>query len=421
MVPAQEAAAADPNATDPGLSDPALSDPFEDFNRAMGAAGDATPYPALSALRASGGVHVGMPDLGLVDQDPDNPMFTAYSFEAVRTVLGDPELFSSAGYAELMGAVLGRTILQMDPPEHGAYRSILQQAFTKVAMQRWEVELVEPLVNRMIDEFIDDGGTDLVRNLLFAFPVRVIAELLGLPEEDLPEFHSLAVQVIGVTVDMDRATSASVELEGMLAPILAARRAAPADDMISLLTVAEHDGQRLTDDEIYSFCRLLLPAGAETTYRSSSNLLYGLLTHPDQLDAVRADRTLLAAAIEEGIRWEPPLLVITRGVTRDTELAGTSIPGGGTVICNMGSANRDETRWPDSASFDIFRERKAHIGFAHGAHMCLGMHLARMETQVALNAIFDRLPDLRFDPDAAHPFISGHLFRAPPRLDVVWG
>lgn len=396
------------------------SDPFEEFNRAMGAVGDATPYPLLAELRAGAAVHAGVPDMGLVDQDPDNPTFTAYTYDTVRTVLGDPRTFSSAGYGAIMGAVLGRTILQMDPPEHGAYRSILQQAFTKVAMQRWEDELVRPLVNHMIDAFVDDGRTDLVRNLLFGFPVHVIAELLGLPEADLPEFHRLAVQVIGVSVDMDKATSASVELERMLAPILAERRAAPTDDMISLLATAEHDGQRLTDEEIYSFCRLLLPAGAETTYRSSSNLLFGLLSDPAQLDAIRADRSLLAAATEEGIRWEPPLLIITRGVTRDTELGGTAIPAGSTVVVNLGSANRDETRWADPSAFDIFRERKPHIGFAHGPHMCLGMHLARMETAVCLNALFDRLPDLRFDPDAPPPFISGQIFRSPPRLDVVW-
>jgi cytochrome P450 len=336
-------------------------------------------------------------------------------------VLGDPETYSSAGYAEIMGAVLGRTILQMDPPEHGAYRSILQQAFTKVAMQRWEAELVAPLVERMIDGFVDDGKTDLVRNLLFMFPVQVIADLIGLPEEHLPEFHRLAVEVIGVTVDMERATRASVELERLLAPILAAKRDEPSDDMMSLLATAEHDGQRLTDEEIYSFCRLLLPAGAETTYRSSSNLLFGLLGDRRQYEAVRDDRSLLPAAIEEGIRWEPPLLLITRGVTRDTELLGTPIPQGSTVITNMGAANRDESRWPDPTTFDIFRERKPHIGFAHGPHMCLGMHLARMETAVALNAVFDRLPDVRVDPDAPEPYISGQLFRAPPRLDVVWG
>lgn len=403
------------------VMDPDVGDPFDDFNRAMGAQGDASPYPVLAELRAAAGVHVGVPDMGLTEQDPDNPTFTAYSYDAVRTVLGDPETFSSAGYAEIMGAVLGRTILQMDPPEHGAYRSILQQAFTKVAMQRWEVELVEPLVDRMIDAFVTDGRTDLVRSLLFGFPVQVIADLLGLPEDHLPEFHRLAVEVISVSVDMDRAARASAELETLLAPILAEKRAAPSDDMLSLLATAEHDGQRLTDEEIYSFCRLLLPAGAETTYRSSSNLLFGLLHHRDQLDAVRDDRSLLPAAIEEGIRWEPPLLIITRGVTRDTEVEGVAMPAGSSVITNMGAANHDERRWSDPERFDIFRERKPHIGFAHGPHMCLGMHLARMETAVALNAIFDRLPDLRIDPDAPEPYISGMLFRAPPRLDVVWG
>ena len=396
-------------------------DPFEAFNEAMGAGSDASPYPMLRELRESAPVHIGMPDMGIVDQDPDNPMFSAYSYDAVRAVLGDAATFSSGGYSAIMGAVLGRTILEMDPPEHGAYRSILQQAFTKVAMQRWETELVEPLVHHMIDAFADDGRTDLVRNLLFGFPVQVIAELLGLPEEDLPEFHRLGVQVIGVTVDMDLATKASIELGRLLTPILAERRDAPADDMISLLATAEHDGQRLTDEEIFSFCRLLLPAGAETTYRSSSNLLFGLLSNPAQLDAVRNDRSLLAPATEEGIRWEAPLLLITRGVVHDTELDGVPLPEGSTVVLSLGAANRDESRWRDAATFDIFRERKAHIGFAHGAHMCLGMHLARMETAVALNAIFDRLPDLRFDPDAPDPFISGQIFRSPLRLDVVWG
>jgi cytochrome P450 len=409
------------DAQDTIVIDDADGDPFEKFDRAMGAQGDATPYPVLAELRDAGGVHVGVPDMGLTEQDPDNPTFTAYSYDAVRTVLGDPETYSSAGYAEIMGAVLGRTILQMDPPEHGAYRSILQQAFTKVAMQRWEAELVEPLVNRMIDEFVDDGKTDLVRNLLFMFPVQVIADLIGLPAEHLPEFHRLAVEVISVSVDMDMAARASIELEKLLAPILAEKRESPSDDMMSLLATAEQDGQRLTDDEIFSFCRLLLPAGAETTYRSSSNLLFGLLSDRRQYEAVRDDRALLPTAIEEGIRWEPPLLIITRGVTRDTELGGLPVPAGASVITNMGAANRDETRWSDPDTFDIFRERKPHIGFAHGPHMCLGMHLARMETAVALNAIFDRLPDLRFDPDAPEPFISGMVFRAPPRLDVAWG
>ncbi len=397
-------------------------DPFEAFNRATGADGDATPYPGLAELRAKAGVHVGVPDMGLFENEPGLPAtFSAYSYDAVETIFKDPETFTSGGYGEVMGEVLGRTILEMDPPEHRAYRSILQQAFTKQEMARWQVELVAPMVDRLIDGFIEDGKVDLVRELLFPFPLNVIAALLGLPDSDLPAFHRLAVEIISVLIDMDIALRASAELHDMLLPIVTARRADPKDDMISVLAQAETDGQRLTDEEIISFCRLLLPAGAETTYRSSSNLLFGLLSHRDQFDALVSDRTLFPQAIEEGIRWEPPLLLVSRGVAQDTELDGIEMPQGSSVVVSVGSANHDAARWDDPESFDIFRDRRPHIGFAAGPHMCLGMHLARMETQTALGRVFDRMPNLRFDPDAPAPFISGTIFRAPPRLDVVWG
>jgi cytochrome P450 len=319
-----------------------------------------------------------------------------------------------------MGVVFGHSILEMDPPEHHAYRSILQQAFTRKAMDRWEAQLVAPLVHGMIDEFIDAGSADLVRQLLFPFPVAVIAALLGLPEADLPRFHRLAVELIGVSVDWDRAIRASEALRDYLSGIVADRRVNPADDMISVLACAEHDGQQLTDEDIYAFVRLLLPAGAETTYRSSSNLLFGLLSHPDQLEAVRSDRSLLPQAIEEGIRWEPPLLIIMRTAAQDTEVCGVPVPEKAAVICNLGSANHDDTRWERADDFDIFRPGQPHIGFASGPHTCLGMHLARMETRVAIEAVLDRLPALRFDPDQPAPYISGLTFRAPPALHLRW-
>ena len=396
-----------------------VDDPFEDFNRAMGADGDASPYPGFIEARALAPIHGSGLELE-GGWEAGGAVFTAYSYEAVHTVLGDGETFSSAGYGEVMGVVMGRSILEMDEPEHRTYRSILQQAFTRKEMERWETELVAPLVNRMVDEFIEDGRADLVRQLLFPFPVAVIAELLGLPAEDLPEFHRLAVQLIGVTVDWDRSVAASTQLREYFSHIVAARRMHPADDMISVLATAEQDGQHLTDEEIYAFLRLLLPAGAETTYRSSSNLLFGLLSHRPQFEALLADRDLMPQAIEEGIRWEPPLLIIARGATRDTEVCGVAVPAGSSVIVSLGAANHDESRWPDAETFDIFRERRPHIGFAHGPHLCLGMHLARMETTVVLNTLMDRLPGLRLDPAAGDQYISGSLFRAPPRLDVVW-
>ena len=196
----------------------------------------------------------------------------------------------------------------------------------------------------------------------------------------------------------------------------------PSDDVISVLTKAELDGESLDDAQICSFLRLLLPAGAETTYRSSSNLLFGLLTNPDQLDALRADRNFMNQAIEEGLRWEPPLLGIMRTATKRHRGRRHADPAAGSMVVREPRVRRTTTSatGPNAEEFDIFRPKRQHLAFAFGPHMCLGLHLARMETRVALTQILDRLPNLRLDPDAEAPFITGMVFRAPNSLPVVW-
>jgi cytochrome P450 len=289
-------------------------------------------------------------------------------------------------------------------------------------MDVWERELVRDVVNEQIDSFVDRSPkrADLVRELTFPFPVIVIARLLGLPREDLPMFHRRAVTVISAGFELDRARQASQELYEYFCAIIEERRAHPSDDVISVLAQAELEGTRLNDEEICSFLRLLLPAGAETTYRSSSNLLWGLLSHPHQLDALRNDRALMPQAIEEGLRWEPPLLGIMRTAARDVEVEGVFVPAGSMVAVNIGSANHDEKYWENAEEFDIFRPARQHLAFAWGPHMCLGLHLARMETRVALTQLLDRLPGLRFDPDADRTPITGAVFRAPQALNVTW-
>jgi cytochrome P450 len=402
-------------------------DPFEEFSRAMGAGRIENPYPDFAELRRDGGVVradvrrlMGLDDDATVDHLDMPDIFTVSTYEALCAVLRDGRTFSSSGYAEYMGPVLGHTILEMDEPEHHAYRNVLKQVFSRKAMAHWETEIVAPVVHAYIDEFVDAGRADLVRQLTMPFPMTVIADLLGLPRGDLDQFHRLAIELIGVSINWERGLAASGKLRDYFATILDERRRDPADDVISVLSTAEHEGLRLTDEEIFSFLRLLLPAGAETTYRSSSNLLVGLLNSPDQLDAVRADRSLVPQAIEEGLRWEPPLLTIMRTVTRDTELDGVHLPKDAVVVVNLGSANHDESRWTDPERFDIFRPPQQNLAFAFGAHLCLGMHLARMETTVLLNAVLDRLPGLRLDPDADPPAITGMTFRAPAAIPVVF-
>jgi cytochrome P450 len=407
-------------------------DPFEEFNRSAGMGVVENPYPMFALVRPEHPMKreeldgtVLVPEdseIEFMPLDRSVGLFTAYGFDAVQHVLKDGETFSSKGYAEIMGQVLGHSILEMDEPEHHLYRGLVQQAFSRKAMEVWERELVRDVVDEQIDDFVDRSPkkADLVREVTFPFPVIVIARLLGLPREDLPAFHRRAVTVISAGFDFERARRASQELYEYFCAIIEERRAHPSDDVISVLAQAELEGTRLDDEEICSFLRLLLPAGAETTYRSSSNLLWGLLSNPGQLDALRNDRNLMPQAIEEGLRWEPPLLGIMRTATHDTEVEGVFVPAGSMIAVNIGSANHDEKYWENSEEFDIFRAPRQHLAFAWGPHMCLGLHLARMETRVALTRLLDRLPGLRFDPEIEPLPITGAVFRAPQALHVTW-
>ena len=287
-------------------------------------------------------------------------------------------------------------------------------------MERWEHEIVNPVLHHYIDAFVERGRADLVGELMFVFPVHVIAIALGLPETDLPAFYRRAVEITNMANEIERGFAASQWLYDYLEPVLEDRRSEPREDLISLLAHAELDGQRLANDEIIAFCRLLLPAGAETTYRAASNMMLGLLLDQDQLDAVRADRSLVAAAIEEALRWEAPLTGISRTATADAVVAGVEIKSGSAVNTSLGSANHDPARWNDPKKFDIFRQPKSHLAFATGPHLCLGIHLARMEMRAVLERLLDRLPQLRLDPDAEPPTIAGLAFRAPATLPVIW-
>lgn len=407
-------------------------DPFEAFDRSYGPGLVRDPHSRFAELRREAPVQRGdlvtlsglrseLPVLDDLDIENDREVFTAFSYAAVERTFREAATFSSkTAENEGMELVMGHTILNMDEPEHRAYRGLVQQAFSRAAMARWESELVRPVIDRHIDAFAGRGSADLVRELTFTFPVEVISALLGLPESDLPLFHRLAVQLLLILSDIDRGLAASAELGEYFTGVVSERRARPKDDVISTLAHAELDGQRLTDEEIVAFLRLLLPAGAETTYRSSSNLLFGLLSNPDQWHALYADRSLLPQAIEEGLRWEPPLTMTARTAVTDTTLEGVAIPAGAEVIACMGAANRDEMRWEHPDRFDIFRPYKQHLAFAFGPHMCLGMHLARMETTCLLNTLMERLRNLRLDTESVDMDITGFIFRAPTRLPVMF-
>jgi cytochrome P450 len=385
---------------------------LEDFDDAV--AGDARdPYPELALARNAHPVQrLEMSDM---PHDQAHPVFLVYRYDDILDVLRDGETFSSAHIIEfIMGDVMGKYILVgMDNPGHRRYRALVSTAFRRSALARWEDELIQPVASELIDRFVGRGRAELVREFTFPYPTKVTAGLLGLPGEDYQQFQRWSTAILSVYSERDRAIAASAEVQEYLTGILGERRREPREDLISALAGAELDGERLTAEEIFSFLRLLLPAGVETTYRSTGNLLFSLLSRPGQLDAVRADRSLVPQAIEEALRFETPLLNATRLAVRDTVLSGVPIPAGSTLVLMLGAANRDETRWPDPDRFDIFRDPRVHISFSQGPHVCLGMHLARAEMSMALNLLLDRLPGLRLDPDAGDPYIRGQVFRSP--------
>ena len=347
--------------------------------------------------------------------------YELYRYEDCAAVLRDNDTFSSESIRAGMSVVMGPyPLVGMDEPEHKRLRSLVAQAFRHKTLAHFEDDLVVPVVDEMIDEFADRGSAELVRELTYRYPVQVIAVILGLPRDDFEQFHRWAAAIISIAARPMEAIRSSSDLKQYLEGVLEDRRAHPRDDLVSDLLAADIDGEQLGDEEIFSFLRLLLPAGAETTYRATGNLLFGLLTDPTQLDALRADRSLLTPAVEEAIRWEPPLLITSRVSLRDAEIAGTTIPAGAQVIPNIGSANRDETRWDHAEDFDLHREAKPLISFGVGPHMCLGMHLARMEMRAAVNRLVDRCPNLRLDPGADDPHIHGETFRSPTELPVLF-
>lgn len=397
------------------------------------------PYPTLAQLRREDPVLVGPLPFGehglepAVQQSVHFRDVTVLGFEEANQVLLDHKAFSSRIYSAIMGSVMGRTILELDEPAHRLNRLLVAPAFQSKVLRRWDTELITPVVDDLIDAFAPSGRADLVRSFTFQFPVRVIARILGLPAEDYPRFQRWSIELIGVVFDHERGMAASRALSDYFAEILEERRLRPGDDLITDLSRAEIEGERLSDQEIFSFLRLLLPAGVETTYRATGNFLFELLSHPEQLELVRTRPELVPRGFEEALRVEPPIMLVVREAVAPTRIGGQAgvqvEPGAHVAIC-VGSANHDERRWDRPEEFDVMREPKRHLTFGHGVHACLGMHLARLEARIAVERLLGRLPSLRLDREVTgkdgnandrqnpDPCITGFAFRSPNALPV---
>ena len=353
-------------------------------------------------------------------EDPALPRFTVTTFDDADQVLRDWRSFSASINGEVMRPYMGELMLGLDGDEHRRYRNLVAYAFRRSTLERWRGELVEPVIETLLDAIAPAGRADLVAEVTSKFPVQVICGIVGVPTEDHEQFNDWSIRINYGPLYPEEGRAASQAMRDYLEPLVEARRAEPTGDLLSELVHAEIDGVRLTDEKIYGFLRLLLPAGAETTYRAFGSCLLALLERPEAMARVLADRSLVPAAVEETLRWETSVTMVARVAAADTEIGDCPVPAGSTVSIINGSASRDEARWADPGEWDLDREPQQHMAFGTGAHQCLGMHLARMELEVGMNAVLDRLPNLRLAPDAAPPAISGYAFRGPLSLPVLF-
>ena len=353
-------------------------------------------------------------------EDPALPRFTVTTFDDADQVLRDWRSFSASINGEVMRPYMGELMLGLDGDEHRRYRNLVAYAFRRSTLERWRNELVEPVIERLLDEIAPTGRADLVDQVTSKFPVQVICGIVGVPTTDHEQFNDWAMRINYGPLYPEEGRAASQAMRDYLEPLVEARRTEPTGDLLSELVHAEIDGARLTDEKIYGFLRLLLPAGAETTYRAFGSCLLALLERPEAMSRVLADRSLVPAAVEETLRWETSVTMVARVATTDIEIGGCPVPAGSSVSIINGSASRDEARWAEPGEWDLDRAPQQHMAFGTGPHQCLGMHLARMELEVGINAVLDRLPNLRLDPGAEAPTISGYAFRGPQELPVLF-
>jgi cytochrome P450 len=397
-------------------------DPFDSDELNFGDHAD--PYETIARLRSEGPVLEGgyRPRMGLeAALYPDRKVFTVVGSEEILAALTDTDRFSNENYKFNLGVTFGHgSISTMDNPEHGRWRRIFQKIFLPQNVKKWGEAIVDPVVHRLMETFISRGHADLIQEFTIRYPFEVIYRQLDLPETEVRKFQRLA---IGQTdyVRGEKAIEAGRKLGEYFVALVEERRRQPGDDLVSLLANTEVDGDYLPEIVLISFLRQLMNAAGDTTYRGTSVLLTALLENPEQLEAIRSDRALIPAAIEEALRWDGPVAVQTRMAKVDIELGGVAIPAGSILDVVAGAANRDPVLFANPDAFDIRRERKPHFSFSRGPHLCVGQHLARVEMTRALQAVLDRMPKLRLDPDRPRPQIRGSMMRVPKHLYVRFG
>jgi cytochrome P450 len=344
--------------------------------------------------------------------------YTFFTFKLCDRGFRENLLFSSEVYKESPGVrSLGNVILGMIGEEHRRYRSAVQPMFIRPkAMTWWQQNWIDEAVDALLDRFTGRQGADLNEELCARLPVHVVTRGIGMSGDEALTFREHLTRGTVGSRGLSAAEKAHAlgEVNRMLKELIVARRGQPGDDVVSGLIRCElqfPDGStgKLTDEEVFCYCRLIMLAGGGTTWRQLGITLHALLTNYQFWEACRDNRSLIAPAIEESLRWRPTDPTFPRLLTQEIEVEGVTIPAGSRVDLCLGAANRDPSRWDNPHLYDLFRPAKHHVGFGVGPHLCLGMNVAKQEMITALNGLMDRFPKMCPDWDAPAPQLIGGL------------
>ncbi|WP_369168564.1 cytochrome P450 [Streptomyces sp. R28] len=353
------------------------------------------PYDVYRRLRDSAPVHrVAGPD--------GSPAWLVTRYDDVREALADPRLSLDKRHATpgsyrglALPPALDANLLNMDPPDHTRIRRLVGRAFTpsRIAQLRTPIRQT---ADRLLDALGPLGTTDLIASYAAPLPVTVICDLLGVPDEHRRDFWEWTDALVAPDPARPQAAKeAVVAMLGFFTRLLADKREEPGDDLLSDLIAVRDEGDRLSEDELMSLAFLILFAGYENTVQLIGNAVLALLSHPEQLAALREDPSRIPAAVEELARYDgPALLAIRRFPTEDVTIGGVTVPAGDTVLLSLSAANRDPARFPDPDRLDLGRDAFGHLALGHGIHYCLGAPLARAEAEIALAALLERFPAL---------------------------
>lgn len=345
------------------------------------------------------------------------------SYDSVRYVLQHPELFTNEQSVTVPGVrdeSHALPPLEIDPPRHTGYRSVVAPAFAPKGV--WPLENnIRAVCNTLIDAFVERGACELISELAAPFPTTIFTQLMGLPTEDAARFWAWKETILhNSNSDEDRAETAKASAEAMeyLASVLAARRKEPKEDIATALVEGQSEGVMVSEDEMVRMAFLLFLGGLDTVTGAIGFSFAYLSQHPDQRDRLVADPSLIPAAVEEMLRFEPVILM-GRVASEDVELEGQLIRKGARVLCNTVAANRDPSRFPASEDVDFDRESNRHLTFGVGPHRCVGSHLARLELRIIFEEFHRRIPNYRL---AQGQGIHRHLNQSAgiDSLPLVW-